>query len=110
MPPPCLARRAALSPCAGPSGTLHPALEPGRGVVGGSWRGEGKGGRPRVRRSAPWVATLRGAQPTSGLSQAGKGAVSQGHTQHTRPVSGSDIPDQFELAAGGVERAQEIKI
>lgn len=38
------------------------------------------------------------------------GAVSQGHTQHTRPLSGTDIPDQFEVAAAGVERAQKLEI
>lgn len=36
--------------------------------------------------------------------------MSQGHTQHTRPLSGTDIPDQFEVDAAGVERAQKLEI
>lgn len=113
-PRPTLARRAALRSCAGPLGTLHPALDAGRGAErrrAGRQGGEGGEATPLSRwAQRPLGGNTARSPAYLGVVSRRTGAVSQGHTQHTRPLSGTDIPDQFEVAAAGVERAQKLEI
>lgn len=81
-------------PAQGPRG--HPIRPWMRAEVPCAAPGEGRGGEATP--SSRWAQRPLGGNAARSPAYCravwrGKGAVSQGHTQHTRPVSGTDIPD-----------------